>query len=60
MRPKQSIWYWANVAKAPAGSGMFQTKSEMADFVNILYVGSPNAQSEVAGRANGARLFKKN
>lgn len=39
---------------------MFHTKSEMAAFVNILYVRSPNAQpEEVAGPAEEARLFKK-
>lgn len=59
MRPKESIWYWVNVTKSPAGSRMFETQSEMADFVNILYARSPNAQPEVAGRAKGARLFKK-
>lgn len=56
MRPKQSIWYLGNMNKSPAGSGMFHTKSEMAAFVNILYVRSPD---EGAGCAQGARLFKK-
>lgn len=56
MRPEQSIWYLGNMNKSPAGTGMFHTESEMAAFVNILYTRSPD---EVAGRAEGARLFKK-
>lgn len=56
MRPKQSIWHFGNINKSPAGTGMFHTESEMAAFVNILYMRSSD---EVAGRAEGARLFKK-